>query len=70
MSAGHVDYMRMMMCWWSSQPATPAVGPPYCVEAVDLYAAGVVASQGYSPGAAAADAYAPGAVAVQDGCGC
>jgi hypothetical protein len=54
--------------WRGLGPAL--VGGPYCVEAVQAYALGAVASQGYSPGSVAAQGYSPGAVAVQDGCGC
>lgn len=57
-----MDFMDMIFNW-SSATAASAVGGPYCVEAGQVFAVGMVSGESFSPGEVKGEVFNPGATA-------
>ena len=69
--AGFVDYLRMVMGWWSSGGEGPVEPDPIagvCVHAAMVYLPGAKAGDVYLNGAQSGDVYLPGAKAGEKCC--
>jgi hypothetical protein len=60
-----MDFMDMVFGWSS---ATNAVGGPYCLDAGEAFAVGIVSGEAFSPGAHDGEAFTPGATAQGASC--